>query len=626
MDELDNKAANVSHPTMKDEESPTLDAALGDQPTTDDKLELGKADPTAIVKDMDSNSDRQLDEENQLDETTGDDDIELASSGKLASYQQESVEETKEEETEEDYFATKMGGEASIQKDEANDITVTTIGTSEAQEYVQKLEQMSPNSKKKVSFNETSEPTSSSSTGTTAKRSNISSKESRRRKKEEKRKKPEAPIIKISRSCWEILRILVQIIWPLVLLILCGTLEIALIAAMYFRSSDNTLGGTPFRWHLNAILALLMIMTAMVVIHLYWEFICFWCKISFKNARRRRGKHDDSSTESDEEAPAEGSILARKKRRKLRSHTDQEEDETEEHEENGRDTKTFLSHVKPRTGRLLRHVCLPLFLVLIVLTEVGFLLVMPRSSFMPLVPPFGEDATIDYGEYQPNDCDVAALFRRAKDVFANNTQLDLDSVKIVYGGTAFDVNIGAKVIDNTIYMPKYTCPSVSLLVHELVHVWQEQTGYWHGKGAARRALRYLIDSRDCRECMYTYGGYEELRLNWGLAVSGNTRVADITREYGPEQMAVIVEDYFATYDLCQEAPEKAKPPVQLSFAKENLDPVDVSNTTDITGITNATESDVDEPAVLEEPEEEEKPSIPYYCQPLQYYASQILQG
>ena len=589
----------------------------------------------------------QLDVENQLDKTMDGNDTYIAN---MSHKQVESVEEMKEID-DEDEASTDMDArnpmaaqynqakiDRSKEKDcEANDITTTTIGTSEAQDYIDKLGQpsLSPTEKKKVSFDEAS--VSASPSRKTAKYSKTSRKARGRRTKqpvpiEEERKKQERPITQFCRYCFDLARILVQIIWPLVLLIITGTLEIALIAAMYFRSSGNNLGGSAFAWHMNALLALLMIMTVVVVIHLYWEYVCYWCKNSFKNRGNSGSKKDDSSTESDEETPRS------KRRRRMRRHSDQDEDDDEEegeeettgsHKSGRRHTKPFVTYVKKRTGRLLHHVCVPLFLILAVLTEVGFLLTMPRSSFMPLVPPFGEDAISDYGEYQAADCDVEEIFKQAKDFFRNNTKLDLDSVRVVYGGTAFDINIEAKAFDNTIYMPKYTCPSVGLMVHELVHIWQEQTGYWHGKGGARRALKYLVDSRKCQQCMYDYGGYEALRLNWGLALSGDTKMADIKREYGPKQMAMIVQDYYATYNRCHPATSEedaVKPPVELSFNDET-NTFNVLNTTNTTDSINGTVTEVTSigPFTLKDAKAGEL-SLPSYCEPLEFYAKQVLQA
>mmetsp|Transcript_23242 Transcript_23242/g.38516 ORF Transcript_23242/g.38516 Transcript_23242/m.38516 type:complete len:147 (-) Transcript_23242:172-612(-) len=123
---------------------------------------------------------------------------------------------------------------------------------------------------------------------------------------------------------------------------------------------------------------------------------------------------------------------------------------------------------------------------------------------------------------------------------------------LIYGGTGLDPSPPlAHEADNTIYVPKFTCPSTSLLVHEIVHVWQEQSGYWNGVGGARRAFDLYRNQRRCLECLYDYGDYGALQSKMELALAGNQDAADVAIAFGSEQMAEIVEDYYAEWEVCQ---------------------------------------------------------------------------
>ena len=123
-------------------------------------------------------------------------------------------------------------------------------------------------------------------------------------------------------------------------------------------------------------------------------------------------------------------------------------------------------------------------------------------------------------------------------------------------------------------------------MQEVSHVVQEQTGYWSGVGAPRRAFQMVFSK--CRSCLYDYT-YEELQRQMELAVNtGNARAANVYRAFNPEQVAEIVEDYYTEYEKCQ------------------------ASSSSVSAITTTTTTTAD-------------PSL-WYCDALRYYATQVTGG
>mmetsp|Transcript_6297 Transcript_6297/g.12595 ORF Transcript_6297/g.12595 Transcript_6297/m.12595 type:complete len:464 (+) Transcript_6297:38-1429(+) len=203
-----------------------------------------------------------------------------------------------------------------------------------------------------------------------------------------------------------------------------------------------------------------------------------------------------------------------------------------------------------RRRRLCIRILLPLSFILFMGTEVALVLNIPRNAILPLIPPFAQDALLDDAVYRPSTCDLANRWDKATSFFRNNTALDSNKVKLVYGGMTFSKNSLASEFDNTIYFWKYSCPSEETLVHELTHVVQEQTGYWSGVGAPRRAMEMVLTP--CKSCLYDYGTYDDLQAKMELAMAtGDPRVANVYQAFNAEQVAEIVEDYYTEYDRCQ---------------------------------------------------------------------------
>jgi len=197
-----------------------------------------------------------------------------------------------------------------------------------------------------------------------------------------------------------------------------------------------------------------------------------------------------------------------------------------------------------KTKRLALFLFLPLTIVLLILTEIVFVLQMPRNSIIPLKS--NQNALNPNSEYVPDGCDVQNRFNDAANFF--NGSVNADDVMLVYVTWTMK-KAAAFEADNTIYLPKkeYWCPPVWLLVHEFVHVYQEQTGYFYGPGGPGTAIRLLLDGQRCKRCLYDYGGREGLVVMMKMAQSGNETARDVSRAFGSEQQAEIVEHYYYLY-------------------------------------------------------------------------------
>ena len=122
--------------------------------------------------------------------------------------------------------------------------------------------------------------------------------------------------------------------------------------------------------------------------------------------------------------------------------------------------------------------------------------------------------------------------------YYNQSKVDFTNVRLVTGGMPghFDT-AGAMVIDETIYLTKNSCPSIDLLVHEVVHVWQFQTSWWFGSYGASRFFDWQIGQMKCRSCPYDYGGEAGLEEYFDQGITN-------IRDLGPEQQAEIVQDFY----------------------------------------------------------------------------------
>lgn len=148
-------------------------------------------------------------------------------------------------------------------------------------------------------------------------------------------------------------------------------------------------------------------------------------------------------------------------------------------------------------------------------------------------------------------CQVDIRIERTKE-FYKNSNLDFEKVRFVYGGlhqtTAFFQNKGIKIdflaprsgitIGNTIYFvdPSYYCVPTSVVVHELVHVWQYQNGANQGLAHVPEALQWQYYQFADPQRLYDYGGSEGLRK---ARQEGKTFF-----DFGIEQQAEMVANYY----------------------------------------------------------------------------------
>lgn len=206
--------------------------------------------------------------------------------------------------------------------------------------------------------------------------------------------------------------------------------------------------------------------------------------------------------------------------------------------------------------RFLIFFILPLTLAFLVIGEVVFILGVPTLSIFPLSSIGAQDAIAsspEGGWMLPTGCDVASSMEEVGDFFRNSTILDFDRVQVVVGGYLvhfgkFDNRpIGAHVIDEAIYLLPGRCPSVALLVHEMVHIWQLQSGWTFGSVGLRRVIREATKYRGCHKCKYDYGGPEGVKEMYDRAMRGDPVAADVTLAFETEQMAEIVEHYYLDY-------------------------------------------------------------------------------
>ena len=178
-------------------------------------------------------------------------------------------------------------------------------------------------------------------------------------------------------------------------------------------------------------------------------------------------------------------------------------------------------------------------ITLILLNEIALGVVVPTSSVLPLETFDNHDTlktSADLTEACTQDL-IEARWNAVKEYY-NQSKVDFTNVRLVTGGMPGHFNTaGAMVIDETIYLTKNSCPSIDLLVHEVVHVWQFQTSWWFGSNGASRFFDWQIGQMKCRSCPYDYGGEEGLEEYYARGVTN-------IRSLGPEQQAEIVQDFY----------------------------------------------------------------------------------
>ena len=309
----------------------------------------------------------------------------------------------------------------------------------------------------------------------------------------------------------------------LVLIAVSAFAELILIVSIFFRSSPPLGGSSGFHG------------IAMISIMIIWAAILFgylgFLAIKRRNQRRRSVKD-----------------------------TGVEEPRTHEIATN-QEGKTFCNDhgfYLSRAIWLFTRLLLPLTVILLVLTEVLFYTVMPRNSIIPLKP--GQNALeATTNEYVPEGCPFKKRFQKAKDFYANNTCIDWDKIMVLYAGNASPSGGGqpsAYVFDQTIHIKEGLCPDSSLLVHELVHIYQEQIGYWYGPGGPGKAFKYFADRWRCASCLYDFGRYGGVRSKYEQALAGDKDAANVHKAFGIEQVASLVELYYADKDWCTQYRER----------------------------------------------------------------------
>ena len=273
-----------------------------------------------------------------------------------------------------------------------------------------------------------------------------------------------------------------------------------------------------------------------------------------------------------------------------------------------------------KTKKYCLFLFIPLVLALLVLTELVFVSEMRRNSFIPLDP--NQNALNPNSKYVPDECDMQSRWDQAVAFF--NGSVVVEDVMLIYVNFTMS-DAGAFEIDNTVYFPKKDwswCPSVDLLVHELVHVWQEQSGYFFGPGAPGRAIRMTLDRWRCSWCLYDYGGREGVVSAMESALAGDQAMANVVTAFGAEQMAEIVEDYYwYKVDL------RYCDPVDhgLSFGEAGYN--ETSNVTYVSRYNMTDEvklpiNETDDISVFDDDWHVEH--YGEYCQALEFYACQII--
>ena len=184
------------------------------------------------------------------------------------------------------------------------------------------------------------------------------------------------------------------------------------------------------------------------------------------------------------------------------------------------------------------------FLMFFVITELLLVLLIPSESFFAIGAIASEDASM----FNTSQCDWFDNVAAAEKFYADqNAPLASKGIKYVVGGVPRNIGTTkAMVVDNSVYFSKRVkryglngkvttlphCPSPSLLVHELFHVQDFQTGYFFSKGAPY-FWSWLMGQIKSRNEIYNYGNLTAHRV-------ANMAPGD----FNLEQRAMIVQDWY----------------------------------------------------------------------------------
>ena len=233
--------------------------------------------------------------------------------------------------------------------------------------------------------------------------------------------------------------------------------------------------------------------------------------------------------------------------------SDEEENRSTSDSASDSAARKFPSDCWIRIRRFALRILLPFAIIQLIGFEIFLMLQAPNSSLFPIRPPYAEYALSEPGgsEYAPEGCSrlhIEIVYNIAKEMYVNNTEFynyletvnDGDGIPLIYMPRG-NGDVAAFVFDQTIYIPLNQCPQAPLLVHELVHVYQEHIGYF----TPSRVAEYIVNYIRCWECLYDYGGYDNLVATMELAsATDDATLQDIHTAFGSEQMAEIVQDYF----------------------------------------------------------------------------------
>jgi len=155
------------------------------------------------------------------------------------------------------------------------------------------------------------------------------------------------------------------------------------------------------------------------------------------------------------------------------------------------------------------------FLFWFVYTTFLFALLIPSESITPTL--FAKDllspsTTTKCSQDPKEQFDKARLFYELAvprttitpesgggDQFNDEVLIDYTDVKLVHGGMPTFVNYGlAMVIDNTIHV-NFECLSVNIMVHEMFHLWQMQSG-WFFDGGIIKLLKVSARAKQVNGC------------------------------------------------------------------------------------------------------------------------------
>ncbi|KAL3937982.1 MAG: hypothetical protein SGBAC_007022, partial [Bacillariaceae sp.] len=322
--------------------------------------------------------------------------------------------------------------------------------------------------------------------------------------------------------CWRMLALL-----TLILLFAISTLMSALLVVSIFLECTNCFRGD---------VAVLGLVVLAILINSSASVMLFTVYLQLQ---RRHEQHQNRASEDQDLDNRNENDLDRL----IGNDNDAQPDRDNEQVEEG--ITSFLSRIRWLSKRLLAFAILQLLLF-----ESLLVLIVPNTSLAPMTPPFAEKAfTGNSSEYAPDNCYMSQLeFQNAQNVFMNNSVFFnyLQSTNSGEGVAVFYLpreskQIAAYVFDQTIYLPRESCPSTGLLVHELVHIYQFKKGYFN----FQRSVAYFRDLNHCFACAYNYGGYDSLQLKMERAIATNdASLVDIMIAFKAEQMARIVEDYY----------------------------------------------------------------------------------